>query len=412
MVAHSMEGKHTDTPARRPARGYFSLIAAGEPFRLLFPMGAAIGIFGVALWPLYVWHITRVYPGAAHPRIMVEGFLTCFVVGFLGTALPRLLDVPRINICETSGFAIALSGVAWLHYKGNTLWGDELFFFTLAAFVASLAARAILGRDIPPPAFVLVLMGILSALTGSGIMVVAGIFPELPPPWAQALGRLLLNQGYLLLPVMGIGAFLLPRFFGIANQQNLSESQAQPSKWSGRAGFAFLCGITIIASFVLEAMGCARWGCAVRGVVVAFFFFREVPAHRAGYRGGSLAMALRIAMPAIPCGYLLMAVQPKQISSFLHVVFITEFSLMTFTVASRVVLGHSGQSEKFRASLQSMVWLAALVTLAMLARVTADWMPATRMDHYAYAAVVWITGVLIWAVAILPGVRVADVEPE
>jgi len=90
--------------------------------------------------------------------------------------------------------------------------------------------------------------------------------------------------------------------------------------------------------------------------------------------------------------------------------FISGFSLLVFIVASRVVLGHSGQSEKFRATLWSVLILTALVTLAMLTRVSADWMPAIQLSHYAYAAVAWAAGVLVWMIFILPGVRRKDEE--
>ena len=146
----------------------------------------------------------------------------------------------------------------------------------------------------------------------------------------------------------------------------------------------------------------------MRGAVALIYFLREVPAHRAGSGGGALALGLRIALFAIPGGYILMAIWPQRIFSFLHVVFITGFSLLTITVATRVVLGHSGQTEKFRAPLKSVFWMVGLVTFAMLTRVSADWMPAHSMSHYGYAALVWILGVIVWAIAILPGVTRPD----
>jgi len=121
--------------------GYFQLIAAGEPYRLLFPLGAFIGILGVLMWPLFVWHFMKTYPGATHPRVMIEGFLTCFVAGFLGTALPRLLDVPRVTLGETLGVAGTISGITALHYSVRTLAGDELFFLLFLVLVVALAFR-------------------------------------------------------------------------------------------------------------------------------------------------------------------------------------------------------------------------------------------------------------------------------
>ena len=397
--------------ARAAADGYWRLVAAGEPFRLLFPLGALICVAGVMMWPLYIWHVTSTYPGQCHARVMIEGFVTSFVIGFLGTALPRLLEVPRVTIYEALGFGTAVLGIAGLHMSGQTARGDQLFFTTMATLVGLLAVRGFLfRRDIPPPGFILVVLGMLSALFGSGIQVVAAAAPSVLPVWMLSLARLLLYQGYLVFPIMGIGAFLLPRFFGLPNRQSFPESLALPPGWLSRAGFALLCGGTVMAGFVTEAFGHAHVGNGLRALGIFVYFFREVPVHQAGFGGGSLALGLRMALLSMPVAYVLMAIWPDRSFSLLHLLFISGFSLLTFIVASRVVLGHSGQSDKFRATLWSVVILTALITLAMLTRVSADWMPAIRLSHYAYAAVAWAAGVLVWMIFILPGVRRKDEE--
>ncbi len=396
--------------ARPERQGYWGLVAAGEPFRLLFPLGTVIGIFGVLLWPLFVWNVTAVYPGQIHARIMIEGFLTSFVVGFLGTALPRLLGVPRLTVFETLGFAVALAGTVWLHFRGKTLWGDVAFLVLLGALVAALGVRFMARKDIPPPGFVLVALGIFCALAGAATQILAQVALSALPGWVISTGRLMLFQGYLLLPIMGIGAFLLPRFFGLPNRHSFPESLAFPPGWKPRAAFALACGAAVVTSFVLEARGEVRWGTGLRAAAVAAYFAREVPFHRTRWGGSSLALGLRIALFSIPAGYALMAVWPEKAFSFLHVVLISGFSLLTFIVASRVVLGHSGQSDKLAAPLRSIFILSGLIVVAMLTRVGADWMPETRMGHYAYAAMAWVAGVTVWAMAILPGVRKADSE--
>jgi uncharacterized protein involved in response to NO len=63
-----------------------------EPFRIFFPIGLLLGAIGVALWPLFVWHAVNFYPANAHVRLMIEGLMGSFIIGFLGTAGPRLLD--------------------------------------------------------------------------------------------------------------------------------------------------------------------------------------------------------------------------------------------------------------------------------------------------------------------------------
>lgn len=400
-----------NTPTGIRAPGWLALVQGGEPFRLLFPLGTVFGIFGVLMWPLYHHQIWTAYPGTAHARIMVEGFLTAFVIGFLGTALPRLLEVPRVRLVEGLGYALGLCAVVGLHASGRAFWGDQVFFLTMLIFVGHLAVRAFCFRkDVPPPGFVLVALGLACALAGSGTLVLAQAAPLVLPEWVPGLARLLLHQGYLLLPVMGIGAFLLPRFFGLPSRQSFPESLEMPPGWWGRAVFSLTCGGLVLAGFVVEALGEASWGNALRAVGVAVYFFREVPFHRAGLGGGTLALGLRLALLSIPLAYALMAAWPERTSSFLHVLFISGFSLLTFMVASRVLLGHGGGSHLFRAALPSARVLAALVVLAMLTRVSADWMPDHRMAHYAYAALAWLAGVAVWAAAFLPRIRRAGGE--
>jgi uncharacterized protein involved in response to NO len=397
---------------RRAAAGsYWKLVAAGEPFRLLFPVGALLGVYGVMMWPLYIWNITGTYPGQWHARIMVEGFLTAFVIGFLGTALPRLLEVPRMTLLETLGFCASVLGVGVLHARGETMWGDQLFFVTLCGLLGTLGMRGFLFRkDVPPPAFVLVMLGMACALFGSGVQVVMDVSPSLLPEWCFPLSKLLLYQGYLIFPIMGIGAFLLPRFFGLPNRQSFPESLALPPGWMQGAMFALLCGGMVMTGFVLEARGEPGWGNGLRAAGVLLYFLREVPVHRAGWGGGTLAFGLRLALFSIPAAYLTMAIWPDHSFALLHLLFITGFSLLTLIVASRVILGHSGQSEKFRATLWPVLTLTALLFLAMLTRVSADWMSTIRLSHYAYAAVSWAIGVIVWGVTILPGIRQADEE--
>jgi len=352
-----------------------------------------------------VWEL---YPGVAHARIMIQGFLTAFVVGFLGTALPRLLDVPRITLGETLGFAVAIVGTAVLQAAGLEFWGNQLFLVTLCALLFLLGVRSVVRKDTPPPGFVLVLLGLAGAIAGTCILVLGHAAPAVVPLPVGVFGRLLLNQGFLLLPVMGIGAFLLPRFFGLPNRQSFPESLALPPGWLRLAGFAAACGLAVLASFALEARGATRPAFGLRALAVAGYFAREVPFFRSGFGGGTLALGLRVALLAFPVGYGLMAVWPGRASSLLHVVFLTGFSLITLVVASRVILGHSGQSEKFRARLGPVLAMIGLIVLAMATRVSADWLPAIRMTHYAYAALVWIAGVVVWGAAILPGVRRPD----
>jgi uncharacterized protein involved in response to NO len=389
---------------------YWALVAAGEPFRLLFPVGALFALLGVALWPLYIWNFTGFYPGQIHARIMIEGFLASFVFGFLGTALPRLLGTPKITLYETLGAAAALAVAVVLHLAGRLFDGDLVFLFALLAFLAAVGVRFMMRQDTPPPGFVLAGLGLLCALVGTVFLLVPQVAPTLASPWRMAMARLLLFQGFLVLPVMGIGAFLLPRFFQQRSRHAFPESYLAPSGWWARAALALVCGAAVLVGFGLEAAGHVRWGAGLRALAIAGYFLSEIPLFRNTAGGGTLALGVRLALVCLPVGYALMAVWPERTSSWLHVVFISGLSLLTLVVATRVVLGHSGQSGLFAAPLKSVRVLCALMVLAMITRVSADWMPDLRMSHYAYAAAAWMAGVIVWAIAVLPAVRKPDEE--
>jgi uncharacterized protein involved in response to NO len=389
---------------------FWPLVAAGEPFRLLFPLGAFFALLGVALWPLYIWNFSGLYPGQIHARVMIQGFLASFVFGFLGTALPRLLGTPKMTLYETLGFAAALVAGVVLHLSGRLFDGDLVFLLTLLIFLAAVGVRFMMRQDTPPPGFVLAGLGLLCALVGAVFFLLPQWAPAQASPWRMSMARLLLFQGFLVLPVMGIGAFLLPRFFQQRSRHAFPESYFVPSGWWTRAALALACGAAVLVGFGLEAAGHIRWGTGLRAVAIAGYFVSEIPRLRNAGGGGTLALGVRIALFCIPAGYALMAIWPERTASWLHVVFISGLGLLTLVVATRVVFGHSGQSALFSAPLISVRILCALVVLAMLTRVSADWMPAVRLNHYAYAAVVWMVAVLVWAIAVLPSVRKPDEE--
>ena len=118
------------------------------------------------LWPLFVWHAIEFYPAQAHVRLMIEGFMGSFIIGFLGTAGPRLLDASPLIAAETCALFILQMVSAFLHLVQRQTAGDILFLIVLLVFVGMMAKRAGARNDLPPPSFVLVLFGLVNAIAG------------------------------------------------------------------------------------------------------------------------------------------------------------------------------------------------------------------------------------------------------
>ena len=53
------------------------------------------------------------------------------------------------------------------------------------------------------------------------------------------LQHLLSYQAFILLPILGVGTFLLPRFFDLPNLNEFPESRTPPPGWARKAMGAF-----------------------------------------------------------------------------------------------------------------------------------------------------------------------------
>jgi uncharacterized protein involved in response to NO len=252
----------TDSCAEVDARKHSS-IYFGEPFRIFFPLGLFLGSIGVALWPLFVWHAIEFYPAQAHVRLMIEGLMGSFIIGFLGTAGPRLLDAPALIAAETSLLFVLQIASALLHLAQRQTAGDIVFLTMLLFFVGMMAKRAGARADLPPPQFVLVLFGLVNALGGIFLLTAAKSFTN--GSFSSRLGSLMLNEGFVLFPILGVGAFFFPKLLGGAKPEPTDLRLAR-TLWVTRAVIAALTGAVIWTSFVLEALGWIRTAAFMRGL--------------------------------------------------------------------------------------------------------------------------------------------------
>jgi uncharacterized protein involved in response to NO len=365
-----------------------------EPYRLLFPLGVLLGLVAVSLWPLFVYKAIHTYPGIPHARMMIEGFAACFILGFLGTALPHMLAAPRFTLPEILAWCAGLSGACLLHLSGRPVAGDLAFAFTLVLFLGCVAARALRRTDRPPPGLITVMLGLVSAIAGASLqaLYLHAALPALLHPFS----RLLLNQAFLLLPVMGVGAYILPVFIGYPRRQSAPLLERTPGAWTREALSMAAFGLALIAGMALEAAGFARTGNLLRGLVLLLFLARHLPVHRRQQNPGTMAWLTRLAMMAMPVGFLLLAAWPRAPLAWLHILYLNGLGLLITAVATRVIVAHGGFQHLFPARWPALWWVFGLITLAMATRVSADWMPDSRFTHYAYAALSWIGAMLLW----------------
>jgi uncharacterized protein involved in response to NO len=380
--------------SRTAHRVSLSLLAS-EPFRLFFILGAVWSVIGVSLWPLHYGGWLEWFPGACHSRLMIQGFGGAFLLGFLGTAGPRMLSAPRLTPVELLLLASLHQTALLLHVKGWQAWGDCFFALSLALFAAGLAFRARHGKVTrPPPQMVLAFSGLIFGLTGA-LLLGNPFWMSGAGAWMPALANLLLNQGLLLAPVLGVGSFLFPRILG-----REFGDEGTPAQLNSRRLRAVIATALLLASFLLEAFQFLPAAYGLRAAVCAVYLAREVRWRRAADAApaGPLSRGLRWSLAAGLAGLLLAAVFPQYKAGVLHLLFVGGFGLLMLVIGSRVLFGHSGDLEGFdkrSAAARAVVFLALL---AAATRVTTAFLPNLTVSHHIYAALTWALVGILWLV--------------
>jgi len=347
----------------------------------------------VSLWPMFYAQQIGYYPSLVHARLMIQAFGGAFVIGFLGTAGPRMASAPALTPIELVWLFSLHQASALSHLCLRPWLGDALFAVLVGSLLLSLLVRMLTwGRDSPPPHWPLTATGLLCGVAGSTLLL-------LPDTTASAgrlrLAHLLLYQGLLLPPVLGIGSFFFPRLLGGAFGEPASTSERDR-----RFRRALVAAIIIVASFFLEAAGQARTGLLLRLAVATAYLIIEVRWRRHPDDGprGSFATGLLWSLALGGLGLALAATRYPQHISIEHLLYIGGFGMLMLIVGSRVLFGHSGTLEQFSRPSWPARCLIILGILAATTRATPAWAPSTTISHHIYAALTWAALALGWLI--------------
>jgi len=359
---------------------------AAEPYRVFFASGVVWSIIGVSLWPLFYAQKLGFYPNFVHARLMIEAFGGAFVVGFLGTAGPRMATAPKLTPLELLWLFALHQASAVSHLRLQHVWGDGFFIALLASLLLCLVIRVVKFRkEAPPPQMLLALTGLVCGITGAALQMMPS------DPERFRLANLLLYQGLLLPPVLGIGSFVFPRMLGgdFGEPKTAAQSKTKLIR-------AVTAAILLVGSFLLEAYGQVAFGYALRGIVAAGYLLVEVSWKT--QQAGSLTTGL---FWALGLGLLGISLSPffyVQHVSIEHLLYIGGFGLLILIVASRVLFGHSGDLDGFFVKSKWVRFLVFLAVLTATTRATPAWVPSTTVSHHIYAAWTWGVLALLWLI--------------
>jgi uncharacterized protein involved in response to NO len=372
------------------------LIRTG-PFRILFPLGILCGILGVGHWIL--WSVGWVAESQSyfHSSIQVQGFLTCFVVGFWMTAIPRFLGSRPASLLEVT-FAVAAVFCFLLFTFTHAWMAAQTAFLALVATVIVFGARRFRARSKRPPAsFLLAAFGLLHAVTGSVLMIASGFGSQSVA--LMETGRNMTHIGFLLCLVLGIAGYLAPFLTGYAGDPSC-DPNVIPLRGYGWAGWLLHggTGAAIFASFwVAPHPGEGLRAAAALLHQILFARLYRFPRKRSGY-----AVFFWVAFWMVSTGLWATYLWPDYRLAGLHLLFINGFSLMIFSFAMMVILSHGAEAFLLNKRLIPLNLVCYSVFAAGLLRALAD-LDAWNYQRWIHAASgTWVLAAALWLIYVFP----------
>ncbi|MDP3920504.1 MAG: NnrS family protein [Candidatus Omnitrophota bacterium] len=386
-----------------PKNGWIVAVCR-EPYRIFFPIGVLIGIFGAGHWLVYGLGWAEAYSGIWHSRLQMQGYMGSVIVGFLLTALPRFSGKPHASPIELIVFLAAMGGVFGFRLANRPAPADLSFAVLLCAFAVFMVRRLFMPSRSsnpvsPPVGFIWVPIAGAFGLLGSFLLYAPRFLP-ISASWANT-GRGMLEQGFIFSIVVGVGGFLAPRLMGrseVVQRADVGKPHVAVLRRKRQIRIAFAGGGVLLLSFLLEGVLGTSIAYSVRALLVTFFFYQNRAWPFPPKIQDDPIRLLWFSIWFMVIGYWMIALVPDLRKAALHLVFLGGYSLMTFAVATVVVLSHSGKPEVLRKPIRALRVVGVGMIAAVFLRLAAVFFPASYFQWLAGAAGLWILCAFVWLV--------------
>jgi uncharacterized protein involved in response to NO len=375
-----------------------------EPFRLLFPLGIALGVLGMLPWLLFGTGVQHAWPGVSHALTMTQAFLVALAVGFLGTMLPRRSGCAPLSWLELGVITAALLALPVALQLGS-LGGAQLAFLialgTLGQFVVRGIRRVRRATPRPaPPSFVLLPIGVSLGTIGAGLILawsLGAVGLE-----ALALGRQLAQQGLMIGLLLALAPMLAPM---------LAHGEGRPDPGPRRLRIERLlhglAGLAFAGSFVLELVS-VRWGLLLRGAVCLVELVFVAGLLRPGTRKGLHRWFFRISLWCVPVGLLAAGLAPDHRIQLVHLTYIGGLSLVAMAISAHVSMLHTGATRLADGRPVLVALAGGLTLLAAAARLAVESHPEHIFLLLVVASAAWLGAALAWMAFLVPRMRVGS----
>lgn len=354
------------------------------PYQIFFPLGILNALLAVGVWLVQGLGLFAAPAVLVHSRLIAGGFLWSFITGFLMTAVPRMTGTQPATLAEYL-IASLLMGVltisSWI-IDGQWFYAGAM---ALTAFLLVYAVRRVLRATKPVPVFFShVIVGMGLALTG------AFFYREDD----SLLGMHLYHLGAVLLLVLGIGT----RFFSfLSGLPSIFEDAAHKRE---RITF-HLMGVAVAVLLYVAGKGVSIAYLGLFFLTLAYLLF-VWKVFRKSARPSPLKIGARIVASLIPLSFFLCWLEPANFLTWFHLLFLGCFSLITFSVATRVTLAHGSYPLELEMRSPSLWVFLSFLVCAVAARVLYGLVDiSARQSVLHIAAGFWILALASWCYGFL-----------
>lgn len=370
-----------------------------EPYRSFFPLGALLAWAGILHWLLHSVGLLSNYAPVFHSIAQIQGFMMCFAVGFLFTAIPRRTGTGPPTAWQMIVGMLAPVGTtlaAWYEQWeiSQAFWMAlvlVLLGFAVPRFLSSEAARR------PPNSFLWVPLSLAMGVAGSVLIAIGGMLGQ-TYFWLHDLGRHLLLQGMFTGLVVGVGGMVLPL---ITRGEAPPDAAATPRDHWVRAGH-LAAALVLAASFWIESTASQAGGLALRAGVTLLVLLVSSRIYRLPSLPGWHRSLVWLSAWMIPAGYTLAALCPLQIKAGLHVVFIGGFALMALSVGLHVTLAHGGYAHLVSGRPWQVPVFGGLLLAAMSLRAICEFDRGHFFIWLGSAAACFLLATIVWGSLVVP----------
>lgn len=373
-----------------------SVRTAPDPYRLFFPLGLALGFAGLLVWPLYYLGIIQGYWGLTHAFLQSDGFLFCFVAGFLLTALPRFTGTQNPAFGWQIVIAVSITlGAIGLEAQNYAI-AHTSFFVAYAIFLWLAASRFFRRDRKPPETFSLIGFGVLTGFVGAALNALAA-YGIVGDGWVMT-GKRSLTEGMTLLLVLGVGGFLGPGLLGF-NKLPLIQiggvADAPKRKITNRVLYV-AAGALVLVSILIEYVADVPWMAFFRTMIATAVITTTLKPWKFPITRSTLSWCVWYAVWLTLAGLWLATLWPLYRVDMLHVMFIGGFTLLILAVGMRVTLSHGGHG--FVTEQKNWPLRVGLIlgTIAMLSRVGGAFSPDSAGRHFIYASLLLMIALGFW----------------